>query len=311
MQKINQIKKNIKVLKNVTIVITFLSISFSSYITIKKYKELKDDFQDKLTFNEVVKISDEYNSSKEEIREKIYNKHINESVDEKTLIDYVRVNVPSNLHACFAIIEAGGHDSFSPKELIAKYRSNYIHDINNKRIKAEQWNEIKGFENFFDIEERIAQAEVESKLKTANVNFIFQFPISYIIGVILGTIFFPCICWLLWYIEKLKINKIIEKDRNKKIEVINSHPQYGIEYNKKKESLDELNKMQILKIDEFNKKLDVLINEYFVIIENEMEIQKTEEIKIKLLEAYELGSISKDELNEKLNFYGIYNLIVN
>ena len=170
--------------------------------------------------------------------------------------------------------------------------------------------EIKKFEESFNFDKKIDQADINARFKASKENIIFHFPFSYILGVILGTMFFPFICWLLWYIEKLKINKIIEKERNKKIEVINSHPQYGIEFNKKKESLDELNKMQILKIDEFNQKLDVLINEYFVIIENEMKIQKTEEIKIKLLEAYELGSISKDELNEKLNFYGIYNLVV-
>lgn len=305
MKKINQIKKNVIILKKVAVFVSLLVASFSSYVVYEKYDEMKFEFSVSV-FNSLEDkyfCCDYWGDVKDQIRQTVEDHYYNEKIDEKVIDAIIRRDLKSLEKSDTLLIV--NYWRYSWKDMD---RSEIEDLVIQYRIEEEQNIEIdkqKSIEDSISNERYdIINKEVEKQI--ANKNFFSYFPVAYIIGIVIGTSIIPFIFWFLWYYEKYKLKKVIENEKIKKRELILAHPKYGSEFNNKIESLIELKNSQILKIDEFNQKLEILVNEYGKIIQNEIENSKNEEIKIKLQNAYELGNISEDELNEKLNSYGIY-----
>lgn len=139
---------------------------------------------------------------------------------------------------------------------------------------------------------------------------------AYIFGIFLSCLFIPIILWLLYFIIKYRNKNEVKKSKIELIKSIKSSPKIGNEFSKKENSLIELKRLGILSDIEFNEKLQTIHIEYIKIWskeqdninrnkKKEQEEQKIKEITLKLKEALNEGTITKDEYNDKIK--GIIN----
>lgn len=126
--------------------------------------------------------------------------------------------------------------------------------------------------------------------------------IPYLIGGILGAAIIPAIFFIFFKGSRQKLQNLIEEEIKLKIDQIRQHPLYSSEFESKFNSLNELEKSKILTKDQYEKKRDILIQDYYKHIIQEQRIAKREELELKLKTALDLGTITQREFDNKMGY---------
>ncbi len=126
--------------------------------------------------------------------------------------------------------------------------------------------------------------------------------ITYFIGGLLGAIIIPSIFFILYKGSNKKMKNLIEEEINGKIEEIKCHPIFSSEFELKLNSLNELEKSNVLAKDQFIERRNALIQHFYKEIIQEQRIAKRQELEIKLKTALDLGTISQIEFDNKMGY---------
>jgi hypothetical protein len=308
--KINKTKRNLVILRNVSIAITLLAVISLSYILFEKYNDLKQDVEQSIKdelYNEIpfdfyyVDADDErnfYNSARAE--------HLNDNVEK--VVDFYIDNHPVD----------GSSNRGYINELKEEYKNEKkILDSEIKRIRLKIrneiiWNRIKNTaEKAIDKEQReldylkdIESEKIETLAdkKVQNENIIKHFSIPYLLGAIFGASILPILFWLIWLFLKTRLKKLFELEKNRKIELIKNHQKFANEYTGKYGSLLELEKSKIINESQFIDKHYNLIQDYYLRIIEEKRIDEKNDLEMKLKTALDLGNITQDEFDSKIGY---------
>lgn len=309
--KINNTKRNLVILRNVSIAITIFAVISLTYILFEKYNDLKLNFTQSIRdelYDEKTPFDFYYIDADEE--QNFYNlakaEHSNDNV-EKVVDSYIN-NHPIYGSSNREYIEALKDEYKNEKKLLDS-------EIKQIRLKLRNeiiWNRIKNtaekaidkeqheLDSLSDIESEKIEILAERKVK--NENIIKYFSIPYLFGAIFGASILPILFWLIWLFLKTRLKKLFKLEKNQKIELIENHHEFTNEYSRKYESLLELERSKIINESQFIEKHDNLIQDYFLRIMEEKRIDEKNELEMKLKTALDLGNITQDEFDSKIGY---------
>jgi hypothetical protein len=294
-EKIKKSRQTVSNLKNATILITFVSLAFSTYTIFERYDQLKSDFNSSVK----QKLYDEYfccdywGDVSNEIDERANENHINDVVDEHIIDQWIKRNLSEmgTMDTSTYNYYWKNTDRSLVKEQIINYRIKKEQDIEHEKQRLKE-------DSIFNV--RFAKIEKEAEIQTAQENIFARLPIAYLFGALLGTSILPLIFWFLYNWKKSQLTKLIEEDLNNKKEQILSHSKLRLEFQSKYISLEDLERSKIITNDQFNQKRIQLIKEYYKTILEEQKMADRAELEIKLKTALELGTITQEEYDIKL-----------
>lgn len=311
--KINRLKSNLQIFRDTSIVITILAMISLIYILNERYEDLKLSFDSKVRnelYDEWQKTRDDdfyYIDSEEEelfyslAREEYREKHLNDNLEDSINFYYNSDHREEIEWLISAKKEENTYDKKVIDSLIKAIRLEIRNKLIWKRVKSiaveaiskEQYR-LDSLEN---IETNRFELLVENKVK--NENILMHFSLSYLFGAFFGASILPLLFWFIWAQLKTNLNKIIELEKNRKIEKIKVHKKYSSEYYRKYESLLDLKKSNIINEYQYTTKHDDLIQYYSIKMMEEIRNEEKNELKIKLKTALELGNITQDEFDLK------------
>ena len=294
-EKINKSRQALSKLKNAAILITFISLAYSTYTIYERYDQLKSEFDSSVK----QKLYDDYfccdywGDVSNEIDQRANENHINDVVDDHVIDQWIKRNLSEmgTMDTSTYNYYWKNTDRSLVKEQIINYRIKKEQDIEHEKQRLKE-------DSIFNI--RFAKIEKEAEIQTSQENIFARLPIAYLFGVLFGTSILPLIFWLLYNWKNSQLKKLIEEDLNYKKEEILSHPKFRLEFQSKYLSLEDLERSKIITHDQFNQKRIQLITEYYQSILEEKKIATRAELEIKLKTALELGTITQEEYDNKL-----------
>jgi hypothetical protein len=306
-EKIKKIKKTLAILKVVAIVITVLAMLHLSYVFNIKYLELKSVYIEKFSNELHDKYFEEFDAYYVDYDEEIYyydiakTEHIKDDVEK--IVDFYMTR-KDELGFTEELREYYINDKNKFDSKIKERREKFKVDIIENRIKHSAKIAIEKEQHRLDSlwEIQSQKFEIARDEKVARENIVSHFPFAYILGAIMGSSIIPLFFWLLWLIFKMKLGKLLDLDKHRKIELIKNHPNYANDYNSKYKSLSDLEKSKILNQMQFIEKHNNLIQEYYLPILEEQRVIEKNKLELKLKTALELGNITQDEFDKKIGY---------
>lgn len=184
-------------LRNISIIVTLISFSYSGYVLYNKYNFLKHEIKSKLgeqIYDEIFCCDFSF-EEEERKNQEIEEKYKNVIIDPITVNNWIKIKLS----------KMGSMESQLYNYYFKTWdRKSVSNEIIAYKIKCEQNIAQEKFKNQRDSFNYVRGLQYERVLiqKVNEVDIIGFFPFAYLIGAFLGTIALPLLFWLTWYYFK-------------------------------------------------------------------------------------------------------------
>lgn len=303
-KKINNTEKTLTILKVLSLSVTLMAILYLSSVFYTKYFELKSSYFEKVSDELHDKYVPDFDIHYIDYEEEDYyystakSEHFDDNVEK--LIDYEFSNGKYYGYTESLKEQYKSNDKIIDS-IVKETRKQIRNEIIEKRIQYSAKIAIEKEQHRLDALRNIQLQKLEKAInrKVSNENIISHFSAAFIVGAFIGSSIIPLLFWLIWLLFKMRLRKLFDLDKHRKIELIKSHPKYAHDYNEKYESLLDLEKSKILNQLQFIEKHNNLIQRYYLPIIEEQRIDEKKELEIKLKAALQQGNITQDEFDKR------------